>query len=79
MVAIELELSVERPETNEAKDQAISRFWFNNVWEHTNELCIWELDGIHGEYRLVSTYDLPDPRPRAYGGGGYFGVKTEKS
>ena len=31
-------------------------------------------DGIHGGYRLVSTYYLPDSR----GGGGYSGVKTEK-
>ena len=28
--------------------------------------------GIHGGYRLVSTYDLPDCKPM--GGGGYSGV-----
>ena len=38
-----------------------------------------QLDGIHGEYRLVSIYDLPDPGPMEGGGGGYSGVKTEKS
>ena len=32
-------------------------------------------DGIHGGYRLVSTYYLPDSR----GGGGYSGVKTENT
>ena len=46
------------------KKQSITPSLGRNCGSHTGVLiALKELDGIHGEYRLVFTYDLSDPGP----------------
>ena len=63
---------------NEGNGSQLRKLRFRSLHNLTSN-TLSQRDGIHGGYRLVSTYDLPDSGPMGGGGWGYSGVKSENT